>query len=205
MLSLSLGAAIGSANGRITRIKCLIIGSYVIYTWFCSGKLPFLACMRNVFHPSIGNNYTNLCRLIRLDRNRNWFQNPLCLYRPAFLKPNLGSWKHENTKPIGERYTEFQLAESDEQVPMETSHYNDVIMSAMASQITSLTSGYSSVYSGADQRKHQSSASLAFVWRIHRWPVNSPHKGPVTPKKISIWWRHHEIICFIDSWSILWL
>ena len=37
-------------------------------------------------------------------------------------------------------------------------------------------------YSGADQRKHQSSASLAFVWGIHRWPVNSPHKWPVTRK-----------------------
>ena len=37
-------------------------------------------------------------------------------------------------------------------------------------------------YSGADQRKHQSSASLAFVRGIHRWPVNSPHKGPVTRK-----------------------
>ena len=53
-------------------------------------------------------------------------------------------------------------------------------MSTMVSQITSLTIVYSSVYSGADQRKHQSSASLAFVWGIHRWPVNSPHKGPVT-------------------------
>ena len=42
-------------------------------------------------------------------------------------------------------------------------HYNDVIMSAMASQITSLTIGYSTVYSGADQKKHQSSASLVFV------------------------------------------
>ena len=39
---------------------------------------------------------------------------------------------------------------------------------------------YSIVYSGADQRKHQSSASLAFVRGIHRWPVNSPLKGPVT-------------------------
>ena len=39
---------------------------------------------------------------------------------------------------------------------------------------------YSTVYSGADQRKHQSSASLAFVPGIHRWPMNSPHKGPVT-------------------------
>ena len=56
-------------------------------------------------------------------------------------------------------------------------HYNDVIMSAMASQITSLTIVYSSVYSGEDQRKHQSSVSLAFVWGIHRWPANSPHKG----------------------------
>ena len=62
------------------------------------------------------------------------------------------------------------------------SHYNDVTMSAMASQITSLTIVYSSVYSGADQRQHQNSASLAFVWGIHRWPVNSPHKGPVTRK-----------------------
>ena len=42
-------------------------------------------------------------------------------------------------------------------------HYNDVIMSAVASQITSLTIAYSTVYSGVDQRKHQSSVSLAFV------------------------------------------
>ena len=42
---------------------------------------------------------------------------------------------------------------------------------------------------GADQRKHQSSASLAIVRVIHRWLVNSPHKGPVTRK---LWWRHHE-------------
>ena len=52
----------------------------------------------------------------------------------------------------------------------------------MASQITGLTIVYSNVYSGADQRKHQSSASLAFVWGIHRWPVNSPHKWPITRK-----------------------
>ena len=59
-------------------------------------------------------------------------------------------------------------------------HCDDVIMGAMASQITSLTIVYSTVYSSADQRKHQSSASLAFVWGIHRGPVNSPHKWPVT-------------------------
>ena len=66
-------------------------------------------------------------------------------------------------------------------------------MGAMASQITSLTIVYSIVYSGGDHRKHQSSASLAFVRGIHRWPVNSPHKGPVTSnaENVSIWWRHH--------------
>ena len=57
-------------------------------------------------------------------------------------------------------------------------HYNDVTMGMMASQITSLTIVYSTVYSDADQRKHQCSASLAFV----RGPVNSPHKWPVTRK-----------------------
>ena len=47
-------------------------------------------------------------------------------------------------------------------------HYADVIMTKMTSQITSLTVVYSTVYSDADQIKHQSSASLAFVWGIHR-------------------------------------
>ena len=55
-------------------------------------------------------------------------------------------------------------------------------MGAMAPQITNLTIVYSTVYPGADQRKHQSSASLAFVRGIHRLPVNTPHKGPVTRK-----------------------
>ena len=57
-----------------------------------------------------------------------------------------------------------------------------LIMGSMASQIISLTIVYSTVYSDADQRKHQSSASLAFVWGIHRGPVNTPHKWPVTRK-----------------------
>ena len=61
-------------------------------------------------------------------------------------------------------------------------HYNDALMSLMASQITSLTIVCSAGYSGADQRKHQSSASLGFVLGIHRWPVNTPHKGPVRRK-----------------------
>ena len=55
-------------------------------------------------------------------------------------------------------------------------HYRDAIMGAIASQITSLTIVYSTIYSDAD-KKNQSSASLAFVRGIHRSPVKSPHKG----------------------------
>ena len=81
------------------------------------------------------------------------------------------------------------------------SHNNDIIMGAIASQITSLTIVYSIIYSDADQRKHQSSASLAFVRGIHRGPVNSPHKWPVTRKMFpfddvimkSHTWRHHDM------------
>ena len=56
------------------------------------------------------------------------------------------------------------------------------LMSVMASQITSLSIVCSNIYPGAGQKKHQSSASLVFVRGIHRWPVNSPYKGPVTRK-----------------------
>ena len=65
------------------------------------------------------------------------------------------------------------------------SHYNDAIMGAIASLITSLTIVYSTVYSGSDQRIHQSSALLAFVRGIHRDAEN-----------VSIWWRHHD-----QAWS----
>ena len=61
-------------------------------------------------------------------------------------------------------------------------HYGDAIMGVIASQITSLTIVYSTVFSDADQRIHQSSTSLAFVWGIHHGQVNSPHKWPVTQK-----------------------
>ena len=75
-------------------------------------------------------------------------------------------------------------------------------MDAIASQISSVTIVYWTIYSGADHRKHQSSASLAFVWGIHRWPVNFPHKGPVTRKMFPfddaimhaapVWENHHR-------------
>ena len=67
-------------------------------------------------------------------------------------------------------------------------------MSTMSSQITSVSIVYLSICSGPDQRKHQSSVSLAFVRGIHRWPVNSPHKGPVMRKMFSFdesSWKFH--------------
>ena len=69
-------------------------------------------------------------------------------------------------------------------------HYNDVIMGAMASQITSLTIVYSTVYSGWDQRKHQSSAPLAFVWEFTD-DRRIPHTKASNAANVSIWWRHH--------------
>ena len=78
-------------------------------------------------------------------------------------------------------------------------HYCDVRMCVVASQITSLTIVYSNVYSDAD-KKHQSSGSLAFVWGIHRGPVSSPHKWPVTRKMFPfddvIMWK---ILCTLES------
>ena len=77
------------------------------------------------------------------------------------------------------------------------SHYDDVIVGAIASQITSLTIVYSTDYSGAYQSKHQSSASLAFVRGIHRGPVNSPHKWPVTRKMFPF-----DDVIMILNWDV---
>ena len=79
-------------------------------------------------------------------------------------------------------------------------HYIDVTMGPMVSQITSLGIVYSTVYSGADERKHQSSASLAFVRRIHRGPVNSPHKRPVTRRMFSF--DDVIMICTLKAWQM---
>ena len=73
-------------------------------------------------------------------------------------------------------------------------------MTMLASQITSLMVVYSIVYSGVNQRKHQSSASLAFVREIHRGPVNFPHKWPVTRKMfpfddVIMWYCVSGLVC----------
>ena len=73
-------------------------------------------------------------------------------------------------------------------------------MSAMSSQITGVSIVYSTECSGADQRKHQSSALLAFVRGIHRWTLNSPHKGPVTRKMFP----SDDVIMNVESVSMPW-
>ena len=76
-------------------------------------------------------------------------------------------------------------------------HYNNIIMSAVASQITSLTIVYSMVYLGADQRKNQSSASLAFVCVcvcVGVCVCVCEGGGGSNAENVSIWWRHHVFI-----------
>ena len=85
-------------------------------------------------------------------------------------------WRHQVARKLLENFP-TNLPWTNDLV-----HYNDVITGTIASQITSLTTVYWTVYSDADQRKHQSSASLAFVRGIHRGPMNSPHKWPETRK-----------------------
>ena len=69
-------------------------------------------------------------------------------------------------------------------------------MGAMASQLTGVSIIYSTVCSSADQRKYPSSASLAFVKGIHRWPVNCPKS---VTESVSIWWRHPDTC----AWTIV--
>ena len=116
--------------------------------------MPYYAIFRKAYH--------SLCSF-------PWLKRAGCFSSSAFLE--FGN----NRKCTGIRF--IRMAASSK-----LDHYSDVLMGTVASQITSLTIVYSTVYSGADKRKHQSSASLAFVRVIHRSTVNFPHKGPVTRK-----------------------
>ena len=83
-----------------------------------------------------------------------------------------------------------------------TGIYREVIMGAMASQITGIPIFCTIVGAGADQRKHQNSASLAFVWGIHRWPENSSTQRFSYAENVSIWWRHH--VLYIHWGTFMW-
>ena len=83
-------------------------------------------------------------------------------------------------------------------------YYSEVIMSAMTSLTTRVSIFYLTVCSGADERKNQSYASLAFVRGIHQWPVNSTHKGPAT----MISTRHRDstaIWKYMAGWGQKWI
>ena len=126
-----------------------------------------------IVHRGIDNNHTSICLLFDLGTDKKkgytikWmviFQKPSCPYE-VVLCITMISHDHQGALNPREQYT-------------------DVMTIAMASQITGVSIVYSTVCSGTDQRKHQSSASLAFERVVHRWPMNSTHKGPVTRKKL---------------------
>ena len=98
-----------------------------------------------------------------------------------------------NKSPVKELY----MIKTKPSAQRSHAHYNDVIMSTMAAQTTSLTIVYSTVYSGAERRIHQSSVTGLCVWNS---PVTGefPTQMAINAENVSIWWRHHDI-----SWDIL--
>ena len=106
--------------------------------------------------------------------NKAWFIHTSWDYRCTGTKWQLYVYTQPHVYIYTKGYAVNWGGTEKRRVVSKRQHYNDVIMCAMASQITSLTIVYSTVHSGADQRKRQSSASLACEWGIHRWAVNSP-------------------------------
>ena len=129
---------------------------YVLGCTLTMSRVCVNKTLRNKFHWHVN------CNSKELYFQENAFENAFCKYRPFCLGLN----------ELGEVFIQEFIFQ----------HYGDVVMGTIASQITSLAIVYSTVYSGAYQRKHQSSTSLAFVRGIHWGPVNSPHKWPVTRK-----------------------
>ena len=169
-----------SSNGNIFRVASHLCGEFIGHQWIPRTKASDaeLWCF---FDP----------RLIkrRSKQSRGWW----------FETSSRPIWRHCNVAVCGWNYifmpqTGCRLSWSLLTIRLMTfmlcakfqkdlSHCSDVIMGAMASQITSLMIVYSTVYSGTDQRKHEISAPLAFVRGMHRWQVNSPHRWLVTRKR----------------------
>ena len=136
--------------------------------WYWShrwGMMPQITGMWTVFQQRVQTNVKG--------------QSRLCITGPLWGESTGDLWVRSRSARDAESFSWHDVIIS---LQVTSSHYCDVVMGAMASQITSLTIVYSIVHSGADQRKHQSSALPAFVGGIHRWPVNTPHIGPETRK-----------------------
>ena len=134
-----------------------------------------------------------LVLFLSLSDNSSLVANVICLLKPTWNKVYLILsylillwYAHRTTSLKAKFWPDFKLMKDTPNSSYGClswdNHYNDVIMSMTASQITRLMIVYSTAYSGADQRKHQSCTSLAFVRGIHQWLVNSSHKGPVKRK-----------------------
>ena len=115
-----------------------------------------------------------MCELIHRMSSSKSIINAWLLCIPLFWTSKEASRYHEDSCN--------NVRDVNQWVSSLTWHHSDVIMGMMASQITSVSNVYSTVCSGIDQRKYQSSATLAFVRGIHRGPVNSPRNRPVTRK-----------------------
>ena len=83
-------------------------------------------------------------------------------------------------------------------------HYSDDIMSVMASQNTGVSIVYSTICSEADQRKHQSSALLAFCEGNSPVTGEFPAQSACNAENVSIWWRHHAAPYWFWGQNIPW-
>ena len=115
-------------------------------------------------------------------------QYPWRLPKESIRKSQAAS--NHNKAQRGDSGSNYWCTESDRKKKMY--NYSDAIMGAMVSQITSLTIVYSTVYSSVNQRRHESSASLAFV------RGEFPAQMASSAENVSTWWRHHAAIMYID-------
>ena len=153
-----------------------VVGRIDNHSEIHTGAISRKALYRTVHNPAAHHRVAGLCAA-------RWCAAGLCAGRLGCVEGHSWIWPSNHSMMSHDCVgTVPMFATSDKSLDSYREYYNDVIISAMASRITSLTIVYWSVCSGADQRKHQSSASLAFVRGIHRWPANSLHKGPVTRK-----------------------
>ena len=126
-------------------------------------------------------------------------KHAICIHKPVYLgHKNIISILVCNLIEMVDILSQHPAVMGDFRVTLQWCHNG-------SDSVTSLTIVFSTVYSDADQLKHQSSASLAFVWGIHRVPVNSSHKCPVTRKMFpfdDVIMAHGALIVYHKQWLI---